>query len=160
MKNIYLGQISSDSLCGDWLSYRDEKCFSVVDTVVPASGAGTICENLKATFGLISSAEQQDMVYNHLKNISFADNIWVGIKKIDKSFKSIEGTSLKYTNWNSGRPVNQPGFDCVEIDLELEGKWMDAKCEKKNAVLCEKNQQRSITKIENVLQEVKKNFYG
>ena len=125
-----------------------------MNTLVTESGAGAICQNIKSSFGLISSAEQQDLVYNYLKNMSFADNVWLGIKKSDNSFKSIEGASLIYNNWNAGRPVNQSGFDCVEISVEYEGKWADVKCEKKNAVLCEKKQDWSNSKIENTLQEL------
>ena len=129
-----------------------------MDTLVSQSGAGAICTNLKASFGVINSVEEQDLVYNYLKNRSFADNVWVGIRRIDSSFKSVEGASLKYTNWNVGRPVNQSGVDCVEIDLDLEGKWLDVKCDKKNAVLCVKNLQWSNLKIENTLQELNKNY--
>ena len=124
----------------------------------PVSGAGAICQKLNARFGLISSAEQQDLVYNYLKNTSFGDNVWIAITKKDNSFKSVEGASLKYTGWSTGRPVNQSDIDCVEIDMDLEGKWVDVKCQKKNAVLCEKDQQWSNSKFENILQELRKNY--
>ena len=98
----YLGQILADSNCGDWLSYGDEKCFTVIDTVVPEAEAGPICQNQKANLGLIRSGAEQDLVYNYLKNKSFADNVWIGIKKENNSFKTIEGASLNYTNWSTG----------------------------------------------------------
>ena len=154
----FQGHTCADSPCGDWISYRDEKCFTVVDTIVPQSGAGAICSNLKGSFGVINSVEEQDLVYNYLKNRSFSNNVWVGIKRIENSFKSVEGASLKYTKWNVGRPVNQSGVDCVEIDLDLEGRWLDVKCDKKNAVLCEKKQDWSFSKIETILQELRKNY--
>ena len=150
------GHISADSPCGNWLTYRDEKCFTVVDTLIPESGARAICQNQQAKFSLINSVEQQDLVYNYLRDMSYANNVWIGIKKNEKTFKSIEGASLVYTNWNAGRPINQSGFDCVEIDLDLDGKWVDVKCDKKSAVLCEKNQDWSFSKIENVLQDLRK----
>ena len=129
-----------------------------MDTLVPESDAGTICQNLKASLGLISSADQQDLVYNYLKNKNFAENVWLGIKKFENSFKSIDGASLIYNNWNAGRPVNQTGFDCVEISVEYQGKWVDVKCEKKNSVLCVKKQDWSNSKIESTLQELRKNY--
>ena len=153
-----LGHISADSPCGSWLSYRDEKCFTVVDTLVPETGARAICQNQQANFGLISSVEQQDLVYNYLRDKSYANNVWMGIKKNENSFKSIEGASLVYTNWNAGRPENKSGLDCVEINLDLDGKWLDVKCEKNNTVLCEKNQDWSLSKIENIVQELRNTY--
>ena len=118
----------------------------------------SVCQNLKASIGLISSAEQKDLVCNYLRNKSFADNVWIGIKKIGNSFKSIEAASLEFKSWSSGHPIIQTGSDCVEMNLNLEGKWLDAKYGKKNAVLCEKNQQWSNSKIENILQELRENY--
>ena len=86
------------------------------------------------------------------------DNVWIGIKKNGKSYLSLNGNALKYTNWVNGRPLNQTDVNCVEISVDEQDKWLDVKCEKKNAVLCEKGQQWNNAKIENVLQQIRNNY--
>ena len=65
---------------------------------------------------------------------------------------------LKYRNWANGRPLNQTDVDCVEISVDEQNKWLDVKCEKKNAVLCEKYQDWSIPKIKNVLEQIRRQY--
>ena len=58
---------------------------------------------------------------------------------------------LAFTNWANNRPLkDSKDSNCVEISVDESnyGKWLDDKCQKKNAVLCQKSQMWSVEQIQ------------
>ena len=79
---------------------------------------------------------------------------------MNKTFRQLDGSDIKYTNWANGRPLsdkidsNCVGLSADEISF---GKWIDENCLKKNAILCQKLQTWSLSKLQSVLMDVRKN---
>ena len=159
---ISAGSLASDgnSACGDWVTYKDEKCFKMIKSVMPESDAIESCKKkYESKLASIKTKDESDFMTNYLKTQSIADNVWIGIKKFNNTFKSFDETDLEFNNWANGRPhTNKPGYNCVEISTidESYGQWLDENCEKNNAVLCEKIQPWSNAKIQSVLVETKR----
>ena len=160
-----LDNCASDSDCGDWTSYKDEKCFKVFDSESTELEAEGGCGRLGSgsVLARIKTAEEQELIHKYLKATNIANNVWIGIKKTENTFKWLDETDVKYTNWAKDRPINNSNdYNCVEISLDptLFGKWMDSKCSKKNAVLCQKIQPWSFTRLQTILLETRERING
>ncbi|KAK0043306.1 CD302 antigen [Biomphalaria pfeifferi] len=89
------------------------------------------CESQGGTLALVKTAEVQNYLYNALTYSyrDYHDKFWIGLNDIDKEqeFKWEDGAPLTYSNW--GRPPFSDSYDCVLMDLELDGQWTEYPCE-------------------------------
>ncbi len=107
----------------------------------------------------ISFREEQEFLSNFLFNKSqVVDNVWIGAKYINNKFKREDDSDLTFTNWAEGSPKNMTDY-CVEMhsDVGSVGKWVDEPCKKKNLVVCQKRQTWSLSRLQEILLEVKQN---
>src|SRR5689334_17435536 len=121
MKIIGFGSAYGSNQCGDWESFKDEKCFKLFTKVAYEEDAAAFClkQNDGSILANIKTLEEHELIVKILKASGVADNIWIGTKKQDGKFKYLDGKDLEYTNWQNGRPFpNKTGFDCVEVSTD------------------------------------------
>ena len=135
--------LSDDScVCRDWIPYKDEKCFKVINRFVTNSEAQNICQQSGGILAIIRTEEEQNLIKEYIETMKVVDNIWIGIKQnANDSFEWIDGTDMKYTNWAKDRPLYTTGLDCAVISVDFVrrpatdwdnfGKWLDVNCMKK-----------------------------
>ncbi len=109
----------------------------------------------------IRSLEEQEFFSNLLfKTHNVVDDVWIGAKNDSNwaKFKWADYSDLSFTNWQVGNPSNKTNYDCVQIMPESSpmGKWANEPCNKKNLVVCQKMQNWSIYRLQNILLEVRK----
>jgi hypothetical protein len=177
------------SPCGDenWVTYKDEKCFKLIDDFKTRDEAEKICNQLLYTdlsiptlVSIKSTAEQDylnEFLYNQLKIV---DTVWIAAKRLEgnsSQFEWNDGPLADFTNWAEGSTVDEDDRNCVEmrpanainkssipepsIDVS-NGKWVKVKCEKRNLVLCQKLQTWSFLHFQktflNTRKEIKDSF--
>ncbi len=79
-----------DSSCGDWASYKDEKCFKVFDKVglQTHDEAEKICQEEKSNLLSIHSLEEQEFLNEFIFTKSkVVDNVWIEAKFDNKKFR-------------------------------------------------------------------------
>jgi hypothetical protein len=156
--------MAADSPCGDWESYKDDKCFKIIDeTLRNYDDAEKTCNQQEnsATLVIIRSKDEQDFLSNLLfKTHKVIDNVWIGVKNTSNKFKWVDDSDLSFTNWAGGSPQNETGYDCVQMipDISSMGKWINEPCGKKNLVVCQKMQNWSIPLLQKALLDARKFF--
>jgi hypothetical protein len=154
--------MAKDSPCGDWESYKDEKCLKIIDeTLRTYDDAEKICNQQEnsASLVIIRSKDEQDFLSNLLFNThKVLDNVWIGVKYTSNMFKWIDDSDLSFTNWAEGNPRNKTDNTCVQMqsDVDLIGKWTDEPCGRKNLVVCQKMQNWPISLLQKTLLDVRK----
>lgn len=141
----------SDSSCGDWKPYKDEKCVQIFEEsgLFNYENAESFCKKHdESHLILIDSEEKQNFLENWLKFNKIVDNVWIGFKHGNNNYEWNTGTEIHYTNWRKGSPKNDSD-SCVHINTDESefGKWSNVPCNKKNLVVCEKNQELSWIKL-------------
>lgn len=116
----------------------------------------------------IRTQEEQEFLWNYIFEIKkVADSAWIGLNYSglnnhrETTFKWIDGTNYTYRNWVGGKKNNQSDRLYVEIkspqessgELNSRGNWQNVRCEKKNAVICQKMQTWSLGMLQKILLE-------
>jgi hypothetical protein len=154
--------IAADLPCGDWEPYKEEKCFKIFDKVglQTYEDAEKTCHQQDNSSRLISIRfrEEQEFITNLFKTHRVVDNVWIGAKYIINKFKWSDDSELVFTNWAEGSPKNKSDH-CVQLqsDETTFGKWSDVLCDKKNLVVCQKRQTWSLSRLQEILLDVKLN---
>ena len=153
--------------CGDWIPYKDEKCFKVFERISINSDANHICRKLGSKLAIIRTEEEQHFIKEYLKSKKIVDSVWIGMTRNFHSFLWNDGTEMKYTDWLSGRPAYKADTDCAVISLDFDdqldydlgdyGKWFDVSCFKSNLPLCEKIQPWSMINLQKELMGIRRN---
>jgi hypothetical protein len=154
--------MAADSSCGDWEPFSDEKCFKVFDKVglQTHDEAERICREDESNLLRIHSLEEQKFLNEFIFNKSkIVDNVWIGAKFIDQKFRWEDYSEMSFTNWAAGSPKNRTDY-CTQMhsDPESIGKWVDELCMKKYAVACQKMQNISLSRLHEIVLELKKNL--
>jgi len=102
--------------------------------------------------------EEQEFISNFFRTNKIADNIWIGVEYKNNKYKWNDDSDLIFSNWEQGSPKNKTDH-CVQMisDENSFGKWSDVLCTKKNLVVCQKMQTLSLTQLQKILFDVKKN---
>jgi hypothetical protein len=159
---ISLFKNTSCDNCGDWDTYKDEKCYKVVKEFKNHDEAAQLCaDKFNATLASVLSKEEQD----HLQILLFTQNkalnsVWLGAKRVSNtSFQWEDGNRFGYTYWDPDDPHNAED-NCVEMTYSKEntklGLWDDVDCGKVNEVLCEKSQAWTLERLGQVVVELRK----
>lgn len=159
------------SPCGDWIPYKDEKCFLILDnTCRTFDDAINSCQALhvdktgdneqdnKPILPIIESQEEQDFLVNYLfgsSNQPRSNAFWLGARfnSLEHRYKWIgDNSDVNYTNWSGKGPRNKDGY-CIEMEADesVRGKWIDELCSKENLVICQRTQIWPWTKIQSIL---------
>jgi hypothetical protein len=119
-----------------------------------------------STLITLSTKEEEDFVSNFLyKENKIVDNIWLGAKKLNNNlFKWIDGSDMKYSNWEEKNPSNDLKIECVEMKSKFsyfasetsEGKWANVPCTKKNLIVCQKMQTWTLSYLRDSFIKLKK----
>ena len=91
-----------------------------------------------STLITIHSKEEQEFVAKYIfETRKIVENVWLGLKNSNNKFEWIDKTSVDFTNWANGSPLNKSDHKCVEMISEFSpiGKWVDIQCTKKNIVV-------------------------
>lgn len=149
-------------VCGNWIAIQNEKCYKLLDPKNRKTfeEAKTICSQQKGNnpeLLKIINLEEQQFIENWLFNISYVVNdVWLNVK-LDQ-YPVASNQTIMYNNWHS-KTINQTENGCVEIISvgKDKGKWISAKCNKKNIVVCQTSQY-NFQKIQNDFFELKNSF--
>jgi hypothetical protein len=161
---------------GNWVRYKDEKSFLLINKLVDYNSAENICKNLdqsidsKVTLMLavIESKDEQNFINRYLfEELGTVENVWIGVSKeeLKTGFTINNGTYAKYTNWANGRPSDFLERNCVDIKSpfskvhdktqeNLNGLWEDVSCDKNNLVLCQKMQTWTLSQVQRLFYEM------
>ncbi len=110
--------MAADSPCGDWETYKDEKCFKVLDKVGTEEEAEKICSQQEnnSTLITIHSKDEQDFLSNLLfKTHKVVDAVWIGAKFSSNKFKCSDDSDIIFSDWTEGSPKNQTDYGCVQM---------------------------------------------
>lgn len=155
--------------CGDWVAYKDEKCFKIFAdrNFQTYESAKAICalSDKEATPAVITihSQDQQNFLENLLFNVSqVAHPVWIGavLDSFTKTFQwENRRGAMRYENFPKFK--NETGYNCAEIisDGDQKGKWIDTSCASKNIVVCQKRQTKQVDNdIKKEFESFKKEF--
>ena len=113
----------------------------------------------------IGSKNEQTFLENYLFNKkAIVDNVWLGGKNDSvysnqRVYRWQDGSNLTFTNWENGYPKDRSVDSCIQMnsDKEVQGKWTNEPCARKNLVVCEKKQTWSLEKIQTLLVQTMQN---
>jgi len=139
---LYVSYVNAEySLCGNWQSYRDEKCVKLLDTesFVTFEDAVKLCSQIDNSELLtIHSKREQDFISEYLfENHKLKNGVWLGLRTRSMSYEWLDSSSIPYTNWLNGKPSNKPDTNCVELE-PITSQWSNDPCDDKNLVVCQK----------------------
>jgi hypothetical protein len=149
--------------CGDWKSYKDEKCIQVIDKnrFFSYDEAIQFCSQQGdgSTLLTIHSREELEFISQYLFGYhEITNDIWIGLRKANGIFKWVDDSYLDFTNWAAGNPSNQMDFDCVQMSPGYNqiGEWEDKFCNRKDLVVCQKIPTISMATLSKKLLETNK----
>ena len=80
------------------------------------------------------------MMKDKKKTFSFF-SIWLGLSELDvrSVWRTTEGFTAPWTNWNPGEPSSPGGEQCAHRypDSQLKGRWNDGGCSGHHEFYCE-----------------------
>ena len=122
----------------------------------------TNCTYLDRTSTLvtINSKEEQEFLINFLiKYNNITENVWIGMKYTNKSYRWTDGTDTNFTNW-SEHSVRDGKEECIQMSLTSEslGKWMDENCKRTSLVVCQKKQDINVESLRNIIDGLTKSL--
>jgi len=145
--------LSEVTLCGDWVQYKEEKCFKIIGESTQTNvEALNICraqnlnfQDFSATLVTIQSLEEQEFLTNYLfKTKQVVENVWLNMKLNNSILQWNDNSSISYTNFGEGEPALEVGYDCIQM-IAGKGVWSSEPCKKQNLVLCQKMQNWSFS---------------
>ena len=51
------------------------------------------------------------------QHVGLTSQIWIGLTRLNGTWKNLDRTHVNYTNWIDGHPQN--GFDCAAVTLKI-----------------------------------------
>ena len=160
-KLIFPGQSDAQSMCGNWMPFKENKCFKVFNNAGLKSftEATKFCQDNNSTLITIHFKEEEDFITKMFENQKIPNDVWIGVKYENKKYKWNDDSDVVYQNWAPGSP-KQKEDHCVQFDLSddsLTGKWTDVLCSKGNLVVCQKPQDLSHEEMKKILITLKNN---
>ncbi|CAM9994962.1 unnamed protein product, partial [Heterosigma akashiwo] len=112
----------------------DGACYYYNEDSLSRDDAQTACEALG---GMLASIDSSD-VDSEVLDLTGGMTVWIGLndESTEGTYMWADGTSVSYTNWNSGEPNDYgDSEDCVEMTSS--GGWNDNSCSNTQASVCE-----------------------
>lgn len=132
-----------------WQEWNDA-CYKLFTDQKNYSDASATCKNDSANLVSIHSAQENEFVRSLLGN----RDVFVGFSDsdVEATFVWVDGSSVKYTNWEAGEPDDDYGMgDCV-IVIGTTGKWNDTPCIMWYEFMCKfTDTQPSVGKVRDVM---------
>ena len=105
------------------------------------SDARVICQNFGADLAIIKTPDENDFLFDLVKNYSAPRSAWIGLRReFNTTFYWLDGTPLEgnYQRWGDDEPNDAGGVeDCVEMSTD-NGTWNDLVCSSGLVALCQK----------------------
>jgi len=157
---FYVNYASTQSLCGDWYSFKDMKCIKIIDkeTLHNFDDSEKICSQMSSTLITIHSAEEQNWISEFLfKTNKIVDNVWINMKIMNNKIEWKDSSDYNYKNWMNGMTSNKTDYNCVELSTEIAhlGQWVDVQCARKNVVVCQKSTAVDISSLQKIVWETR-----
>lgn len=103
------------------------------------SDARAYCLAKGGDLASLRGKEDNDKVEALLNKHMIDPGLWIGANDRSKEghFEWSDGSPFSYTNWQSGRPMNSEGNDCVMLpDWNPKMKWSMNPCNNKFGFIC------------------------
>ena len=119
-----------------------ESCYYVASPASTWKNSRRFCQNLGADLAVIKSENENQFVYDLLRNTSGARSGWIGLnRRADGKFYWLDDRPEKgnYQKWNDGEPNDAGGSeDCSHvIGGNYDGKWNDITCSTSLVAICQ-----------------------
>ena len=121
-----------------------ESCYYVPNTSLASTWANSrkFCQDLGADLAVIKSENENQFIYDLLRNTSGSRDGWIGLyRKANNKFYWLDDRPEEgnYQKWNHGEPSNGVTEDCGRIiggnyGNKEKGKWNDTPCSKSSPV--------------------------
>lgn len=132
-----------------WIQFQDA-CYRVYNRPVTFSAAEVGCQDdFKGRLAILNTREKANFVKNQFftPNNKFRKNTWIALIRTqetntDSSFKWLDNSSVRYTNWQHGEPNNFWGLQyCVALwgGQKQPATWYDYWCDTEMFALCERD---------------------
>lgn len=150
--SLSAGNVTRPACPQGWFLHG-KSCFLVINIpTLKWSDARRTCQNLGGDLAVIRTAEENNFIFNLVKNQNTITDwgVWLGfIRKSDKKFYGIDDTPLAghYSPWASGQPNHPNSEYCSNMfgTGSEQGKWNDLWCSLTEAqlkyapsILCQK----------------------
>ncbi|CAL1527105.1 unnamed protein product [Lymnaea stagnalis] len=126
-----------------FLQVHGDSCYQfVTNRHITHNAAKSDCGRRGGTLALVKTPDIQAYLVHELTHTYnyHTSKFWIGLNDIDKEnvYKWEDGSPLSYTAWAQGEgpgatsayhQENHNENDCVTIDLEYGGKWLEYPCE-------------------------------
>ncbi|MFZ5693968.1 MAG: lectin-like protein [Pseudomonadota bacterium] len=133
--NFYASTVNTTTVsCPAGYTAAGDGCYRLITTTMNQATALTNCQSDGGTLAKIDNATENSVVQTFMG----ADS-WIGANDIttEGTWQWADGSSLAYSNWNSGEPNNSGGNqDCGYIYFSG-GKWDDDTCTVSKRAVCE-----------------------
>ncbi|XP_048588785.1 galactose-specific lectin nattectin [Nematostella vectensis] len=129
---------NDDELCGaGWKSYGDQ-CYRIQVAEKSWEESRDDCAATQSELIKITDQSELDFVYHTFVRPLHGPSAWIGLSKVDGSFRWTDNCNLTFRNWNSGEPNNYEGQEkCVELYVRS-GLWNDVKCSNLRPSICKR----------------------
>ncbi|XP_044181097.1 neurocan core protein-like [Acropora millepora] len=134
-KKIFTGQHCEKDTCPAGFVAHGESCYYVDSTYSPSTwnNSRRFCQNLGADLAVIKSEDEDQFVYDLLRNTRGTSHGWIGLyRKADNKFYWLDGRPAEgnYQRWDDGQPNDWGGKeDCGHLrGGDFKGRWNDAPC--------------------------------
>ena len=121
-----------------------ESCYYIANTSSSSTWqkSRSFCQNLGADLAGIKSENENQFVYDLLRNTSGDRSGWIGLyRRADRKFYWLDDRPEKgnYQKWNDGEPNYAGGAeDCAHIiGGNYDGKWNDIACSTSLVAICQ-----------------------
>lgn len=120
-------------LCGEGLTYYEQRCFHYGSFKGPYSTVQTYCKNLGASLPRLDDEAKSYFAERMIAQGS----AWIGLTdgSQEGTWKWEDGSTAVYTDWLSGQPNGGVTENCAVIQG---GGWADVACSSTYNVMCEK----------------------
>lgn len=123
--------------------------------------AKTLCrKEFRGDLLSVDFREKQAFLERYMKANRIVNNVWIGLEpQKDGTYKWSDGTTFNFNNWGAYSPSNNSKY-CVQMQTNVGsgyGKWSDVPCNKRNSVVCERNQIMDPERVQTMVFDLKKN---
>ena len=126
-------------LCGDWIPYKDQKCFKILPKKATQAEALQKCMEMNKDSTLVTIHDQEEQEFINQLLVSFNNismNAWIGLiyNRNYGNYRWKDNQETSYTNWSEDA-IREGSEPCVQMSLmnRTLGKWMDSNCRRRGS---------------------------
>uniref|UniRef100_A0A1I8ABA6 C-type lectin domain-containing protein n=1 Tax=Steinernema glaseri TaxID=37863 RepID=A0A1I8ABA6_9BILA len=141
-----LAQKPSPCPQGTWTSYHRDKCYRIIPIPVPFEHAEITCHNFQSRLATVYNRHDNQIISDAasliVQNMFLkTPEFWLGGRDDYEEgsgwqWIDVDHTTMNYTHWADGQPVDKYGFDCLQVNA-TSGNWNSGKCTQAYPYICE-----------------------